>query len=132
MSMKLKSNILNNQDYRENRINYLSHYDIETYCGLRHCSLCEMGHKQSKTVKGKTKRGQAWYIVIRRNLRAITLKCRYCGFQFTTTYHNLNKGLIGFHQLAMAENLDNVEYLTKMQKDIDELKTWDFIEKRGK
>jgi len=66
---------------------------------LARCPVCpeERGRGEEDGVR-------SWFYIVRRNHRAMTIRCRTCVVQFTITYRNLLKGIEGFHKLAVSQS----------------------------
>ena len=120
--MKKNTAILNNQDYREARLEYLQHWDISFKCFVRVCPICESHNTRKPRL----------FIVVRRTLRGMTIKCRHCGFQFSFTYHNFSKGYKGFVQLGLAEDTMTSDEVKKWVDSIEDMNIHDRIETRGR
>ena len=121
--MKRNTAILNNQDYGQARLEYLQHWDISVRCFMRVCPLCETHNPSLK---------KKWFIVVRRTLRGMTIKCGECGFQFSFTYHNFSKGYRGFVHAGLAEGTMTPDEVKKWLDAVDDINEHDRIEKRGR
>jgi len=92
-TMRTANIIMNIQDTGKDvakTLAYLTHWEIAAKAWLRKCSICEND-------------ARPWYVIVRRTARAMTVKCKNCGFQFTFTYRNLRKGVDGLARFAGQE-----------------------------
>ncbi len=123
--MRRDSSILNVQDNEviAARKQYLTDWETDAKIWLRQCPVCTLERGLGK------KKMESWFVIIRRTLRGMTIRCRRCDLQVSITYRNLRKAIKGLGDWARVDSGPEAVDDSSMLVD---MASRDVIEHRGR